>query len=1174
MVTCERCADLIWDDLYGLLNADQTAELRDHVAGCPACRAAQAEAEAQQRLVAKAARLYGVVAPFAVPEAGEAQAPTPAAPPPDEAPAPGETTPVLTMPRRTGGRWSWLAAAAALLLAAGAGVGGYVWYGQALAQHRQDRDEARLALARKDKEITETRDKAQAEINSLPEQVRARQLHLWAEGPAQYTAGAPTQYRVVARNADGRPADVHCTARVVASGKDAPNQRQVLAEQDFKSQGEAVVSLATGQPAPPDAVLSLEVVADRGKTREVVTHALTATGPGYLTHLAIDKAIYRKGEILFFRTLTLDRFSDRPAPQTLAVKATVVDGQGARHVLYAGPTRSDGVGCGQLALTSELAEGECALEVAEASGRFPPVQRRFLLVPQEPDRLKKELRFDQATYRPGDEVRANFQARQVQDGAAAANRKVTAKVKLGDMPAPGPVTAPPTNSKGESEVRFQLPAKIPNNHADLEIKIKDGNRYELYRQPIPMNAPRSLAAAVHVEFFPEGGQLVAGLPGRVYLRAYTAMGQPAELQAVLVDQDGRVFKDGKGRDVKVSTQRQQGLGVFGFTPQAGKLYTLRMTLPASGPVQVPQLVAEEAGVTLSVPDGVGKEGEPLRVLVRQTGSGGDLYVTAAWRGRLVDQKAVAAGEKETWVRLEPPTGVHGILRVTVYRSVAGTLDPLAERLVYRLPAKRLDITTKADQTRYSPGQRVKLSIHTANEKGQPLASGLLAAVVDEEALRPADRSVGPAPYYLTSEVRRPEDLEVADLWVRDDAASYAALDRFLGTQGWRRFVRPAREKVLARGDRAEAATDSGATVAILNIDNAAKLRDNDRNALAAAAGLKRQAEERVGGLREDWRRLADQDVRAENALANFEQLPQELRYLALSVLVPLIFLVAGCLALVIGLVRAVRGKPFNTPYFATAFACLLVCTVIMFLGRQGKLADAPAVVARTDPRPEPATPLRNPRPAVADEREPAGARLLASLPRKTVAPAAEELLGRNGMDLAMLRHKNLVESALAYSYQNAKAKAAREKPQLVEPLRKRYEDLRENQRRSVAPKNHEGKKDAPKPLDSIDKSLTPARGGMDSGKGKEAPVVPVEYAHLHPSGKGRSAPDLQETVLWSPVLKAADGKARVTFDLSDKQTTYRVLVQGHTVDGRLGIVQGELKAGPPKTGGPSSSPNR
>ena len=40
---------------------------------------------------------------------------------------------------------------------------------------------------------------------------------------------------------------------------------------------------------------------------------------------------------------------------------------------------------------------------------------------------------------------------------------------------------------------------------------------------------------VIVEFFPEGGNLVAGVPCRVYFRATTPAGQPVDIRGTLTD---------------------------------------------------------------------------------------------------------------------------------------------------------------------------------------------------------------------------------------------------------------------------------------------------------------------------------------------------------------------------------------------------------------------------------------------------------------------------------------------------------------------------------------------------------------------------------------------------------------------------------------------------------------
>jgi uncharacterized protein YfaS (alpha-2-macroglobulin family) len=114
------------------------------------------------------------------------------------------------------------------------------------------------------------------------------------------------------------------------------------------------------------------------------------------------------------------------------------------------------------------------------------------------------------------------------------------------------------------------------------------------------------------------------------------------------------------------------------------------------------------------------------------------------------------------------------------------LQPVAERLVYRVPADTLHLSVTPDKQQYAPGDKVKLTVNAKTEKDQPAPAVLLVAVVDESALKlSGEKTVRSMPsyFYLTTEVRRPEDLEHADFLLRGGDQARKALDLLLGTQG-------------------------------------------------------------------------------------------------------------------------------------------------------------------------------------------------------------------------------------------------------------------------------------------------------------------------------------------------------------------------------------------------------
>ena len=93
--------------------------------------------------------------------------------------------------------------------------------------------------------------------------------------------------------------------------------------------------------------------------------------------------------------------------------------------------------------------------------------------------------------------------------------------------------------------------------------------------------------------------------------------------------------------------------------------------------------------------------------------------------------------------------------------------------------------------------------------------------------------------------------------------------------------------------------------------------------------------------------------------------------------------------------------------------------------------------------------------------------------------------------------------------------------------------------------------------------LLAARGldaGRLSGTLLDELRFPVrEYAHKHVRRESGLREDFTETLFWQPLLITdANGEATIRFDLSDSVTTFRVLADAHTGDGRIGSGGGEV----------------
>src|SRR5439155_22898899 len=96
----------------------------------------------------------------------------------------------------------------------------------------------------------------------------------------------------------------------------------------------------------------------------------------------------------------------------------------------------------------------------------------------------------------------------------------------------------------------------------------------------------------------------------------------------------------------------------------------------------------------------------------------------------------------------------------------------------------------------------------SDERGKAVPAVAMLGVVNKSVVTMADEKTArtmPTHFLLTSEVRKPEDLEHADVLLGSHPKAAAALDLLLGTQGWRRLPEqepgPVRPKNAEDADR-------------------------------------------------------------------------------------------------------------------------------------------------------------------------------------------------------------------------------------------------------------------------------------------------------------------------------------------------------------------------------------
>lgn len=826
MMKCERCRAALLDKQYGLLDSAAAASLDEHLAGCPACQAEQLKLERFGRLLSSAARTEFPDFRFVAPA--------------DRQTTLGYSTEGSRLSRLSRAKWTQWIVAAAVLLAVGIPVAGHLItthskeaavqsamarYDEldrqrrdARAKHHSEIDKLQTSVKESNAAWTSAEMTLATKLNEVQKDLLARQLTFSISGPAAPQAGAPAEYQIHVRDNAGRATPATVGYKV----KDQSN-RTVYEGLSQRTKGDLTARLPADLPLKPDSDLYLEVTAQREDgTHAQLREQLKLAAPVYFTHLATDKPMYQPGEVVRFRSLTLDRASLKPAETPLNLQYFIRDPLGAETLVASGIDRvSDlnskpmngpdgkpiqGIGAAEWTIPADARGGEYTLVVRESSNRFPGEQRRFIVNQYHPAQLNKELEWSKKSYGPGEEVVANCKVTNA--AGPVAFQPVTVEVFVDGQPVPAKASGP-TNSDGTVAVRFALPKVIERGEGSLSVQFTDGGNRETLSKPIPIALKK-----LNVEFFAEGGDLVAGVPNRVYFQAHSTLGKPVDIRGRIVDEAGRVVAEAETLTDELEPGINQGMGRFDFTPEFGQKYKLEIDRPigAEGEYKLPVVQAD--GVSLRALSEVSSDPDPIRIRVTSPNVARNLLVGAYARGRLLDhQRITAAANQSIDVALKPEAGIGGVTRVTIFEELPGengrkTLRPRAERLVFRKPAARLTLSVDPDKSRYVPGDHVGLSIRSINEKNEPTPAIAMIGVVNKSVVTMADEKTWrsmPTHFLLTSEVEKPEDLEHADVLLGTHPKAAEALDLLLGTQGWRRFAEqnaaPPADKKVQDGEK-------------------------------------------------------------------------------------------------------------------------------------------------------------------------------------------------------------------------------------------------------------------------------------------------------------------------------------------------------------------------------------
>jgi hypothetical protein len=318
---------------------------------------------------------------------------------------------------------------------------------------------------------------------------------------------------------------------------------------------------------------------------------------------------------------------------------------------------------------------------------------------------------------------------------------------------------------------------------------------------------KQLQNVEYLDFFPEGGNLVAGLQNRVAFKAANQMGHGVNVQ-------GYILSD-RSDTVAYIDAHYSGMGQFMMTPQKGHTYSafIKRENGEIKQFKLPDLIDE--GYLIQVDN---MNNTSIRILIRHNLQKTDSAVLFAHqRGMIIYGAQVVNNKKEYMLRI-PKADVpdDGIVHLTLF---SGNGIPMCERLVYVSKERPYQISFAREKgSDHTQGNEL-IHITIQDADGNPVHGNFSLSVTDKHQVTvdPNEGNIR-SYFYLTSDIG--SSVEYNQRKVTVENPSYYLnpanklglyhLDLLLMTQGWRRFLW--RDVLKADGTKPAFNVESGITV--------------------------------------------------------------------------------------------------------------------------------------------------------------------------------------------------------------------------------------------------------------------------------------------------------------------------------------------------------------------------
>lgn len=341
-------------------------------------------------------------------------------------------------------------------------------------------------------------------------------------------------------------------------------------------------------------------------------------------------------------------------------------------------------------------------------------------------------------------------------------------------------------TKGLGSGSFYLPSSLASDQYLFraytnQIKTQDATPF-FERGITVVNLNKNITAsttklAYDLQFFPEGGQIVNGIPTKVAFKLTNQFGKGVDFEGVVLDQEEQIVKEIKSLKF--------GIGSFNLAPMPDKKYKVKVYLKSGQIIEknLPTILAE--GYGLNVTD---LENGQLKIKVaaskNRAGQQGYLLIHSKKGGVKFAEALSLKYNNATEFIVDEQKLDEGISEITLFNQ---SLQPVSERLYFKRPLKTLTFKLSKNKDDFAHRQLVDLNLQAIDKDEKPLQANLSISVYKTDSLQQQNDNEGIFDYlWLSSELKG--KIESASYYFAGrNTERNQALDNLMLTHGWRKF---------------------------------------------------------------------------------------------------------------------------------------------------------------------------------------------------------------------------------------------------------------------------------------------------------------------------------------------------------------------------------------------------